>query len=251
MSNNKDTLGDRMKCYEDAYRFHLPRRSNVIARIDGKAFHTYTRNCDKPYDQNLCDDMDGTAYALMEQIQGAKLAYVQSDEINILITDYDSLETDAWFGNNIQKMCSISASIATAEFNLLQINRVLEALRPNKIVIKPANFDSRVYIIPELSEVANLFLWRCQDASRNSIQMLARSHYSSKELHKKNTNDIHNMLLAKGINWNFIKPRFKRGGIVFKRDGKLITTSPEKNDYVFWLDLVKEVTHVNIEDDTV
>ena len=114
---NKDNLGDRMKGYEDTFRYYLPKKTNLILRIDGKAFHSYTKNCKRPFDDNLMDDMNQTAIKLCEEIQGAKLAYVQSDEISILITDYDDIKTSAWFDNNLQKIVSVSASIATAEFN--------------------------------------------------------------------------------------------------------------------------------------
>ena len=114
----KDSLGDRIKGhYENRFRHHLPRRSYTILRVDGKAFHTYTRGCERPFDFALMEDMDFTAKAMCEQIQGCKLAYVQSDEISLVLTDFDTLQTDAWFDGNIQKMVSISAAIATAEFN--------------------------------------------------------------------------------------------------------------------------------------
>ena len=121
---SKDDLGTRMKeFYENRYRIFLPRRTNVLIRIDGKAFHTYTRGLNKPYDDGLMEDMNETTKYLCENIQGAKMGYVQSDEISILITDYDDISTSAWFDNNIQKMCSIAASLATAKFNQLRMAR--------------------------------------------------------------------------------------------------------------------------------
>jgi len=110
----KDSLGDRMKSfYEDRFRLQLPRRTNILIRIDGKAFHTYTKGLNRPYDTDLMDDMNETTKFLCENIQGAKMGYVQSDEISILITDYDDIDTQGWFDYNLQKMCSISASLAT------------------------------------------------------------------------------------------------------------------------------------------
>jgi tRNA(His) 5'-end guanylyltransferase len=120
----KDELGDRMKeFYEDRTRFKLVRRTNTIIRVDGKAFHTYTKGLKRPFDQGLMDDMDATAEFLCQNIQGAKFAYVQSDEISILITDYDDISTHAWFDGNLQKMSSIAASLATARFNQLRMAR--------------------------------------------------------------------------------------------------------------------------------
>lgn len=202
----KDDLGDRMKSnYEDRSRHYLPRRAYTIIRIDGKAFHTYTQGLDRPFDKQLIRDMDCTAERLCAQIQGSKFAFVQSDEISILVTDFDTLTTDAWFDNNIQKICSISASIATAEFN---------ELRPGK----KALFDSRVFQIPSRTEVYNYFLWRQRDATKNSIQSVARSLYSHKEMDKKNTNQLQEMIFNRGINWNDFPAGQKRGRLVVKEN---------------------------------
>ena len=125
---NQDSLGDRIKRdYENRTRFLLPRRTYTLSRVDGKAFHTYTRGCVRPYDLDLMSDMDATAKALCEQIGGARFAFVQSDEISVLLTDFDTAQTEAWFDLNLQKMASISASIATAAFNQYRIRRVIQA----------------------------------------------------------------------------------------------------------------------------
>jgi len=200
----KDDLGNRMKdFYESRTKTLLPRRTYSIIRIDGKAFHTYTRGLERPFDDLLMKDMDRTACYLCENIQGAKLAFVQSDEISILVTDFDKLTTSAWFDGNVQKMVSVSASLATAKFN---------ALRPNKIAI----FDSRVFTIPSVIEVENYFIWRQQDTVRNSISSLAQSLFSSKQLHGKNTTDMQDMCMSMGINWNNLSAKKKRGRLIVK-----------------------------------
>lgn len=202
-----DSLGDRMKRnYEDVTRNFLVRRMPVIIRVDGKAFHTFTKtsNCVKPFDKGLSRAMVCSAMSLMNDAMGSKIGYVQSDEISILLTDYDNLESEAWFNNNIQKICSVSASIVTSVFN---DNFGSPAL---------ANFDCRVFNIPK-EEVNNYFIWRQQDWMRNSIQMLARSYYSQKELHNKNTAQLHDMLMEKGVNWAKLEPeRWKNGYTLFK-----------------------------------
>lgn len=200
----RDDLGNRMKdFYESRTRYKLPRRTYTIIRIDGKAFHTYTRGLVRPFDEKLTQDMNEVAKFLCEEIQGAKFAYVQSDEISILLTDFDKLNTDAWFDGNIQKMVSVSASIATAKFN---------ELRPSKM----AFFDSRVFTMPNYMEVANYFVWRQQDAVRNSIQSVAQSLYSDKELLKKSTSEMQDMCFDKGLNWNDLNPMYKRGRLIEK-----------------------------------
>lgn len=202
----KDDLGDRIKGnYEDRTRIQLPRRTNTIIRIDGKAFHTYTRKLEKPYDMGLVADMEETMNALVRHIQGAKLGYVQSDEISILVTDYDAQETDAWFDGNIQKMCSISASAAAAHFNALRFERTKKQ--------SIAMFDARVFTIPDATEVANYFLWRAKDAARNSVQMYARSLFSHKQLHGKSVEAIHQMIKDAGNPAWHDQPQLVRHGI--------------------------------------
>jgi tRNA(His) 5'-end guanylyltransferase len=216
----KDPLGDRMKdFYEDRTRYKLARRTNTIIRIDGKAFHTYTKGLQRPFDQGLMEDMNKTAEYLCQNIQGAKFGYVQSDEISILVTDYDDIDTHAWFDGNLQKMTSIAASLATAKFNQLRIMRHMENamifLEQEHIEeFKMAHFDARVFQIPYQEEVINYFIWRQQDATRNSISSVAQSLYSAKELHGKKTSDMQEMIFQKGINWNDFTPREKRGSII-------------------------------------
>lgn len=197
-------LGKRMKdYYESRFQYYLPRRTYTIIRVDGKAFHTYTRGLNKPFDGELMKDLDDSAKYGCENIQGVRFAYLQSDEISFFLTDFENTNTDAWFDGNMQKIASVSASLITAKFNQLRC--------------KPAVFDSRVFIIPSFIEVENYFLWRQQDAIRNSISMIARSLYSHKELHGMNTNQMQEMCWQKGINWNDYDPGIKRGRIITQR----------------------------------
>jgi len=218
----KDDLGTRMKeNYEYRTRTELPRRTHTIIRLDGKAFHSLTKGCDRPYDLDLMEFMNETAKFLCEQIQGCTFAYVQSDEISLLIQDFKKIKTDAWFDGNIQKIASISASMATAQFNkqttALGMRKILNRkngdTREHKLT-NMAFFDSRVFTIPELEEVVNYFIWRQQDATKNSISMAAQVVYSHNELHKKNGNQKQDMLHEKGINWNDYPIGFKRGRVV-------------------------------------
>ena len=200
----KDSIGNRMKeNYENRYRVKLTRRMPVILRLDGRAFHTLTRKCKKPFDKIFQATMQSTAIELCSQIQGAKCAYVQSDEISILLTDFDRLTTEGWFDYNLQKIISISAGIASAYFTS-------HYMYDGHIAV----FDSRAFNIPK-EEVCNYFIWRQQDWFRNSIQMLSQSHYSHKQLHKKNTSDMHEMLHEKGVNWADLEPVWKNGLFIF------------------------------------
>lgn len=207
--STKDNLGDRMKSYEDAYRTSLPIRMPVILRIDGKAFHSYTKGCAKPVDANLYEVMNTTAKHLCENIQGCKLAYVQSDEISLLLTNYEDINTQSWFDNNLQKMVSVSASIAGAVFTS-QSWRIFNGQS------KLAFFDSRTFVLPK-EEVNNYFVWRQQDATRNSVQMLARSLYSHKQLDGKNNSELQELCWQKGVNWNNCPTSQKRGRCLTKQ----------------------------------
>lgn len=205
-----DDFSMRMKSYESVSQSHLLSRTPVIMRADGRAFHSYVRGLQKPFDFTLNSAMAEVTRILCLEIQGAVFGYTQSDEISILIQDWKNLNTDRWFGNNVQKMTSISASIATAYFNTI-------FKHPSNTA--PALFDSRVFNIP-FDEVTNYFIWRQKDATRNSINSLAQSKFSTKELHGKNTSEVQDMLMNKfNINWNEQLVRFKRGTCV--RNGEI------------------------------
>lgn len=226
----RDDLGNRMKTfYEQISKIKLMRRTPVIIRIDGKAFHTFTRGFKRPFDDVLIKTMQETTKYLCENIQGCVLGYCQSDEISLVLVDYQRFETSAWFDYEIQKMCSISASMATMAFNKifsdmvgkLHIQGTLEK-EYSCILYKAAKngamFDARVFNIPR-EEVCNYFYWRQLDASRNSIQMVGQANFSHKELQYKSCNDIQDMLMTKkGINWNDFPTYQKRGSCVVRED---------------------------------
>ena len=219
-----DALGDRMKGYENVSKNFLMRRTPVIIRVDGKAFHTYTRryeekNAADPFSNTLHAIMMDTARSLVSQIQNAVIAYRQSDEITILLKDWTNLNTDQWFGGNVQKMTSISAAMTSTYFNFHVGNVLAEHLDLKPAVVSQIPlFDSRVFNLPK-EEVVNMFVWRQQDASRNSVNMFARHFFSHKELHGKSTSQVMDMLmLEKGKNWNDLETWKKRGSCVIVTD---------------------------------
>ena len=229
-----DDLGTRMKTfYEQIPKTKLMRRTPVIIRIDGKAFHTFTRGFKRPFDEILIKTMQETTKYLCENIQGCVLGYTQSDEISLVLVDYQRFETSAWFDYEVQKMCSIAASMATMAFNkffyenVFLYNGMASVDMSNKkypykevyakAVKKGAMFDARVFNIPK-EEVTNYIYWRQLDASRNSIQMVGQANFSHKELQNKSCNDIQDMLMEqKGINWNDYPTVCKRGTAVIKK----------------------------------
>ena len=240
MGKKYDALGNRMKTkYEAVTRMHLVSRLPVILRLDGKAFHTLTRKLKKPFDEIFVKTMQDTMKYLCENIQGCVLGYTQSDEITLILVDYKNLDSCAWFDNNIQKMCSISASMATLAFNRAFerniANYELEwktSLTPQSVEIQNAHreyvevlwnavakggmFDSRVFNVPK-EEVCNCILWRQNDATRNSIEMVGQAYFSHNQLHKKTCNQIQDMLMVeKGINWNNYPTHLKRGSCCIK-----------------------------------
>lgn len=203
----QDFLGDRMKSYEDSFRFNLPKRMPVIIRLDGKAFHSYTKGCKKPYDDSLINCMANTTLALCEQIQGVAVAYTQSDEISLLLINYTELETQPWYKNNLQKITSVAASIASVNFTM-QSNSIFGK-------IKPAYFDARAFVLPK-EEVNNYFIWRQEDCRRNSLAAIAQSQFSQKELNGKKLKNMKDMLLNKGIDWDGFSTKYKNGLTVTK-----------------------------------
>lgn len=246
MANKRDALGDRMKKYEYITRTHLVHRLPVIIRLDGKSFHTFTRGFKRPFDEILISTMQDTTKYLCENIQGCVLGYTQSDEITLVLVDYKKLNSCAWFDNNIQKMCSIAASMATFAFNrflednlnvfykqntifdLTDVGYRVAFLEENdekhydaykKAVERGAMFDARVFNIPK-EEVCNCVLWRQNDATRNSVEMVAQAHFSHGVLQNKSQSQMQDMLmLEKGINWNDFPVHQKRGSCCIKVQG--------------------------------
>lgn len=206
------TLGDRMKAYEHVEKKCLESKTPVIIRLDGRAFHTYTKGFNKPFDETIIEAMKHTAVKLCEEVQNVKIAYSQSDEITIFLSDYEKQNTQQWFNGNIQKMVSLSASIATYHFNDYMDKNHWNKF-PNKRI--PATFDARVFNLPR-HEVVNNFVWRQQDGIRNSISGLAHAHYSDKELHRKSTAQMLSMLIDKKINWTDLPIHKQRGFCVTK-----------------------------------
>lgn len=231
-------LGKRMKEYEKRNRMYLQRRIPVLIRIDMRAGHSFTKGFERPFDKIFMKSMQETAKYLCENIQNCKLSYQQSDEITLLLIDYDKLNTDCFFDYRVDKLCSIVASMATMAFNNIfskyvrgfdlalayndngidtEENRKLWEIY-NKAVNNGAMFDARCFNIPK-EEVTNNFYWRQLDASRNSIQMVGQSCFSHKELQNKSCNDIQDMLMTqKGINWNDLPTYQKRGSCCVKRE---------------------------------
>lgn len=228
----RDDLGTRMKTfYENIPKTRLMRRVPVAIRLDGKAFHTFTKGFQKPFDFVLMDTMQQTMKYLCENIQGCVFGYTQSDEITLILVDYQKFTSDAWFDYEVQKLTSVSASMATMAFNKYFSENVVEynlthdplvkrreGLLDNYIsaVEKGAMFDARCFNIPK-EEVTNLIYWRQLDATRNSIQMVGQAHFSHDELQDKTCNMIQDMLMTKyGINWNDFTIPCKRGTACIK-----------------------------------
>lgn len=264
----RDDLGVRMKTYyEQIPKTKLMRRTPVALRIDGKAFHTFTRGFQKPFDEVLIRSMQETMKYLCENIQGCVLGYTQSNEITLILVDYKKLTSSAWFDYEVQKMCSIASSMATMAFNKFFANNFYNLEQDyaiehetsgwygkgtpeyeiceiySKAVDKGAMFDCRCFNIPK-EEVTNCIYWRQLDATRNSIQMVGQANFSHKELQNKSCNDIQDMLMTqKGINWNDLPVYQKRGSccvrnkIVVKSDGIMETvqlkdTSKSENEWI-------------------
>lgn len=211
-----------MKRYEESTRFTLPRRTYTILRVDGRAFHSWTRGLPKPYDTDLMGLIDEAAIALCEQIPGAQFAYVQSDEISVLAVDFAAVDTQSWFDGNVQKWASVGASVASTAFNL-RLMRLKGLNRDENLIhitkkLPNAVFDARVFTVPDPIEVENYFVWRQQDAERNSVMMLARAYASHKQLAGKKRADQHEIIHKAGDNWAKHPVRFKHGAVIRRND---------------------------------
>ena len=252
-----DDLGCRMKTfYEQIPKTKLMRRCPVALRINGKAFHTFTRGFQKPFDEVLIKSMQETMKYLCENIQGCVFGYTQSDEITLILVDYKKLTSSAWFDYEVQKICSIAASMATMAFNKAFSKNVEDFEQYyatehetngwygkgtteyemcetySKAIKKGAIFDCRCFNIPK-EEVTNLLYWRQLDASNNSVQMVGQANFSHKKLQKKSCNKIRDMLMTqKGINWNDLPIYQKRGSCCIKIEENITeNNSVEKMEF--------------------
>lgn len=202
----KDPLGDRMKSnYESVYKQRLTRRTPVVIRIDGKAFHTYTHGFEKPFDNRIVGAMQTTTKYLCENVQGCVLGYTQSDEISLILIDYKNFDTSAWFDNEIQKIVSIAASMATMKFNQIMDTK------------PTALFDARAFNIPK-EEVCNYLVWRQRDGIRNAINSVAQSKFPHKQLQGKSTKEVEEMLYEVGYDYNNLDEDLRIGQSYIKFD---------------------------------
>jgi len=221
-------LGPRMKEYESVTKSILMNKTPAILRIDGKAFHTWTKGMKLPFDERMVVLMGHTMKTLVNEIQGAVFAYAQSDEISILLRNYDSVDTESWFGGKIQKMVSVAASIATASFN----DHIVRCYPTDGF--KLAYFDARISNIPHF-EVCNYFIWRQQDAIRNSIRSLGHAVLGHKKIQGVNNTSVMNMMKDRGVDWYDLPPHLQRG-YCYQRGQEnvdlLIPTFVDIRDYV-------------------
>lgn len=221
--SDKTALGDRMKWYESRYtNDQFMPMVPVIARLDGRAFHSFTKGLKRPYDERLTNLMVDTTKFLVQETN-ARCGYTQSDEITLVWLAED-WESEIFFAGKLQKMNSILASTATAYFN-----RNLSKHLPEKADALPL-FDSRVFQVPTEFEAVNCFIWREMDATRNSIQMAAQANFTHNECQNKNCSELQEMLWSqKNINWNNYPSFFKRGTYVRRRVVERAFTTEELN----------------------
>lgn len=232
------SLASRMKNYEHRNRYYLQRRMPVIIRLDMRSGHSFCKGFQRPFDEVFIKSMQDTAKYICKNVMGAKLSYQQSDEVSLVLVDYEKLNSEAFFDYRVDKLCSITASMATMAFNKYFRENVENLYYNTKVAMTyeeerkwydlyeskfdKAMFDARCFNIPK-EEVTNCIYWRQLDATRNSIQMLGQANFSHKELQNKSCNDIQDMLmLQKGINWNDLETYKKRGSCCIKKSIKYV-----------------------------
>lgn len=245
--SKRDSLGNRMKeFYENRCKTSLIRRMPAVIRLDGRSFHVFTKGFAKPFDKRMLETMQETTLELCKNIQGCVFGYTQSDEITLILVDYNGIDVSAWYDYEVQKMCSVAASMATLYFNRIFRHKIYEFVNEHvKVINDPktygeelsksvedllksynasiemgAMFDARCFNVP-INDVCNCVLWRQKDATRNSINSLGQAWFKHKELEGKNTNQVQDMLFEKyGINWNNLSTVEKRGTAIIKDENE-------------------------------
>jgi len=209
-------LGERMKAYEEVFRQKLPVRMPAVVRLDGKAFHTLTRGCEKPFDTKLRDCLIKGTLAVLEEMP-ARMAYHQSDEISFLLIDYNKFDSMQWFDGVVQKIASVSASVMGAHFT--------------QEWGKPGYFDARVFAVPE-RDIKNYFIWRQRDCIRNAISAMAQAKFSPKQLHGKKSEEMVEMLRSAGAPCELVDSMWTYGTIVVRGETMRIPLLSEQRDFL-------------------
>lgn len=207
-----DSFSARMKGYKAAYDHVLTGRTPVIAHVDGIGFSQYTRKCEKPFDQKLGDVMIDVAVGIIERVQGAMVAYTQSDEITVLLHGYKTIASMPYRGNRVQKLVSEMAGPTSSHFTALS-HRIWDEGKLSGI--REAAFAAAVFLVPE-NDVNNFFLSRQKDGIRNSVQMLTRSLYSHKQVDRKKVAEMKEMCTSYGAPWEDLDLRWQRGACVYR-----------------------------------
>lgn len=202
----KDTLGDRVKSFESAWELQLNRYQPMIARLDGRAFHSFTAGMNRPFDIDFINSMVATTSYLVSKTN-AKIGYTQSDEITLVWEIIDQNQ-QMWFGGRQLKVATNLASMATVFF----FNEVQKRLPTH--AHKMPTFDARVWNVPGRSDVIDALQWRQQDATRNSISALAQHSFSHKQLQGKGSNEKLKMLEEVGVIWDDVLPSFTHGTFI-------------------------------------
>lgn len=195
-----EALGDKHKKFEGMYYHYFLPNIPIVVRLDGRAFHTFTKGLNRPFDERLSNMMIDTTIELVKQTH-ASIGYTQSDEITLVFSGSDQ----PLFGGRQSKIETTLAAIASAKFNQLLMTTI-----PEKVSLLPT-FDARAFQYPTKELAVESLIWRETDATRNSLTMLAHAHYSHKELQGKGFKAKHDMLHAVGVNWNDMPVHFKRG----------------------------------------
>jgi tRNA(His) guanylyltransferase len=236
MGKNK-SFSDRMKEYEQCYTQRIPNRSYIIVRLDGVGFSKYTKQFDKPFDDILSNIMDTTAIELCKEFQ-PKLGYTQSDEISLLFTTIDNIDAEIIYDGKVQKIVSILAAHATQAFNFKMLQAMTLQYLPEELYGKiisgnfqqiTAKFDARVFVIPDITEVYNYFVWRQTDCTRNSISMAAHALLKGNMTGVSGADKQDRLFKEAGVNWNDYAVKYKRGTAIIK---KTICISEDDSDCV-------------------
>ena len=238
-----DSLEDKCLYYRGLTDYRLQGNNDIIVMLDGKNFSTLIKNnFKKPFDDDFINMMNKTAKFLCNNVQGVKFAYVQSDEISLLITDYDTPDTDTPFGGRLCKLQSILAALATSEFNRWFIrNKIFNKdnwsgigfadLDQELCDMKMAQFDCKAWTVPNQNDAYAWFLYRQLDCIKNSKQQTAQTYLPHKDLLNHSADEQIEMLFnRKGINWNTFIPDYRLGRFVYKVETVGIAKDNQGND---------------------